>query len=518
MRSRRLSLAITGLLLALLAGAAPAAQIPVPPPSPQTPVEREVPAEEPIVTRHRSIIRIAQDYTLPAGHVIPFVHTIFGDLTIDGEVDGDAIVTLGTARLGKNALIRGSLVVIGGSAVIDEGAAVRRDLVVIGGTVTSPQAFSPHGEHVVIGSAWFGEALQDMLPWVTRGLLFGRPIVPDLGWVWAIVGIFFGIYLVLNTVFERPVGASADVLVGRPLSAFLTGLLVLLLTVPALAIIAASVIGLAIVPFLLCAIVIVALVGKTAVCRALGRAVIRSESPEGALRAFLAFVAGFTILVLAYMVPVLGFVTWALTSVMGLGAASVTFRSYLRRERRVAVPLTAPAAAPAGVGVDTTPPAGDVARVSPPPSDVPPPPPVDPEIPPPTAFTQGLARYPRAAFLDRVAAFALDCILVAIANGLLDLSNDGGPFFLLLLVYHIAFWAWKGTTLGGIIINLRVVRTDGQHLRPADAIVRGLSSMFSIAALGIGCFWMLQDPERQMWHDKIAGTLVVKVPRDILLQ
>jgi uncharacterized RDD family membrane protein YckC len=28
---------------------------------------------------------------------------------------------------------------------------------------------------------------------------------------------------------------------------------------------------------------------------------------------------------------------------------------------------------------------------------------------------------------------------------------------------------------------------------------------------------MLQDPERQMWHDKIAGTLVVKVPRDLVL-
>jgi len=28
---------------------------------------------------------------------------------------------------------------------------------------------------------------------------------------------------------------------------------------------------------------------------------------------------------------------------------------------------------------------------------------------------------------------------------------------------------------------------------------------------------MLQDPEKQMWHDKIAGTLVVKVPRYLVL-
>ena len=27
-----------------------------------------------------------------------------------------------------------------------------------------------------------------------------------------------------------------------------------------------------------------------------------------------------------------------------------------------------------------------------------------------------------------------------------------------------------------------------------------------------------QDPARQMWHDKIAGTQVVKMPRELVLQ
>ena len=144
-------------------------------------------------------------------------------------------------------------------------------------------------------------------------------------------------------------------------------------------------------------------------------------------------------------------------------------------------------------------------------------PPLAPPVPP--VFSQGLAQYPRATFLDRLAAFALYCILVAIANGLIDLNQyeNDGSFFFLLLCYHVAFWAWKGTTLGGIICGLRVIRMQGTDLRFADALVRGLSSVFSIAALGIGCFWMLQDPERQMWHDKIAGTLVVKVPRHMAL-
>ena len=37
---------------------------------------------------------------------------------------------------------------------------------------------------------------------------------------------------------------------------------------------------------------------------------------------------------------------------------------------------------------------------------------------------------------------------------------------------------------------------------------------FAIGVLGIGCLWVLRDPEQQAWHDKIAGTFVIKVPRN----
>ena len=32
-----------------------------------------------------------------------------------------------------------------------------------------------------------------LVRWLTYGLLWGRPIVPDLEWVWAIVGIFLAL-------------------------------------------------------------------------------------------------------------------------------------------------------------------------------------------------------------------------------------------------------------------------------------------------------------------------------------
>lgn len=522
----RITLRSAALCFVLVAAAAaPAsAQTTPPQPRPDVPVEAEAPPppQEPTreTTRYtfrRPVVRVGQDYTLRAGEEVRNVTTILGNARIEGRVLDDVVVIMGTADIAGSAVISGALVVVGGGVTIGEGAVVRRDLVVVGGGVTAPPDFYPGGEHVVVGVPWLGDRLRDVLPWITRGLLWGRLIVPDLAWIWLMVGVLFLVYLAINTVFDRPVAASADVLVERPMSAFLSGLLVLLLTLPVLAILAASVIGLVLVPFLLCALLIAAMVGKTAVARAIGRSVVRPELPEGRMIALGAFIIGSIVLTFVYMVPVLGFVTWAITSLFGLGAATSTFRSSLRRERQVAAPepstvAVRPAVAP------TTPPfeSGEPAAAAAPAAEpMPPPPP--PPLPPPPSFTQGLAAYPRAQFLDRIAAFVLDLVLVAIANALLDLSRQEGAFFLLLLAYHIAFWAWRGTTLGGIILNLRVVRTDGAEVKPADAIVRGLSGIFSIAALGIGVLWMLQDPERQMWHDKIAGTLVVKVPRELVM-
>jgi uncharacterized RDD family membrane protein YckC len=119
---------------------------------------------------------------------------------------------------------------------------------------------------------------------------------------------------------------------------------------------------------------------------------------------------------------------------------------------------------------------------------------------------------PHAAFVDRLAAFALDAILVAMVIGLMS-GIAGGAFVPLLLAYRFAFWAWKGATVGGIVCQLRVIRVDGALVGPGEAMVRSLGSIFSIGILGLGCLWILRDADRQAWHDKMAGTFVVKVPR-----
>ena len=471
----------------------------------------------------RPIVRVGQDLALGENETVREIQSGLADITIAGQVDDDVVVIVGSLRLTSTAKIGGSVVVIGGTLSIESGAAVGRDMIVIGGDLNAPTEFTPGGQQVVVGNIAVANTLHALVPWITRGVLFGRPLVPDVRWMWVVVAIFFFVYLMVSALFANSVRTVADSVSTRPLSSFLLGLLVLVLAVPAIAILAATIVGIAVVPFVLCALVIAGLVGKAGVMRATGRSVVPEDEDAGRIRALMSLLIGFAVLTIAYMIPVLGFITWAITGAIGLGGAATAFRANLRREHpsRVKAPLPAEplASADPAPAVAATP-----AYTAPVSTFVP-----DASVPadaatngisePPSAATMpaDLSVYPRATFFDRLAAFVLDAVLIGIAVNILGLERHDGWFPLLLLAYHIAFWAWRGTTLGGIIVGLRVVRLQGTDLRFADALVRGLTAVFSIAALGIGCLWMLQDPEKQMWHDKIAGTLVVKVPRHLVL-
>lgn len=435
------------------------------------------------------VVQFGSDYTLEAGESMGDLVVIGGSATIRGEVEGDAVVIGGSAELGGTGSVDGDFVVIGGSATVASGAAVAGDLVVIGGGLDSPPGFAPGGELVTMGPS-----IEGLVPFITRGLFTGRVIVPDLLWVWGAVAVLLAVFLGLNLVFDKPIRACIEALAGKPLTTFLIGLIVLALAGPVTVLLAVSVLGLVVVPFLWAALAAATVLGGVAVSRWLGDAVLPSASAESRGRPVLALLVGFVLICLALMVPVLGAVTFATLGVLSLGGASVAVVRGLRKEN----PAPAPVSGPVGEA---------------------PLPPTEPrtEAPPPAAPQEAappgdLASLPRATFLARTGAFLLDILLVLIFVGLLDL--DGGQwFFALLIVYHIALWGWKGTTVGGVVAQLRVVRTDGRPLAFTDALVRGLSSIFSGVVLGLGFFWILKEPERESWHDKIAGTCVVSVPK-----
>jgi uncharacterized RDD family membrane protein YckC len=483
----------------------------------------------------RSILRIWQDYFLKSDDVVRQAVVIFGTATIEGRVDGDVVVVFGQARLASTAVVHGSVVVVAGDVTLAQGALIRQDMVVVGGSTDVPPDFSPGGEHVIVGR-WLGDQMRAVVPWFTRGLLWGRVIVPGIGWVWTVLAIVFLISLLINQGLHGAVSTCADTLAAKPFTTFLVGILVLLLTGPVSLLLAVTVVGLVVEPFLWAALFIGWMVGKVGVARWIGRSLTGQAPQENHAAGFRSFVIGFVVISLLYMIPILGLMTWAVVGVFGLGAATQSFFAAIRRERPAPPPKRTPVppepplpdlpptpgppqgieGAPAGAAFTAIDPAVSPAgmpRAAPVAAELGGPAATDAPGPVSGAAAAGeLALMPRATLLDRLAAIALDVLLVLMVRSLFG-SHGPEPFFLLLFAYYVGALTWKGTTIGGIICNLRVVRTDGQPLRPADVVVRSLAAIFSFVALGLGFLWIARDPERQAWHDRIAGTYVVTVPR-----
>jgi len=55
-----------------------------------------------------------------------------------------------------------------------------------------------------------------------------------------------------------------------------------------------------------------------------------------------------------------------------------------------------------------------------------------------------------------------------------------------------------------------VVNELGEQLEIGPAFIRAVSILISLLPLGLGFLWALWDPAQQTWHDKIAGTYVIK--------
>ncbi|HVG73318.1 MAG TPA: RDD family protein [Vicinamibacterales bacterium] len=501
--------------------------------------EDQFPTDEDIELwgRSRTAMRFGQNLTVGPDDVVRDAVVIFGDATVAGRVTGDLHVYFGNARILRTAVIDGDLVSIGGNVTVQDGAVARRDLVVIGGPLDAPAEFAVGGEQVVIGAGILGGSLNAVAPYLSRGLLWGRLIVPDFPWVWGIVSLFFLLYAALNLIFDRPVRACASTLRTRPLTAFGAGLLVLLLIGPICVLLAISLIGIAVVPFVICAAIAGAVIGKVAVARWIGMTAVEEDPDSTRAHGARSFVIGFAVLTIAYVIPVVGIITWGITGVLGLGSAALAFMAAYRRENPAkaapvvvpppiappppAYPQPGPAASAPSVAFD-----GSAAAIptAPPPFQAPAAPAGTAAYAPPYAAGYAAPAYaasgllvaqPRALFRDRLAAFFVDIVLVGVSTIVLAAMDifEGPEFLPLLLIYFIVFWTWKQTTFGGIVCQIRLVRIDGTALSFADSLVRALAGIFSLAVFALGALWIFRDPERQAWHDKIAGTYVVKVPR-----
>jgi len=344
--------------------------------------------------------------------------------------------------------------------------------------------------------------------WFTHCVLMMRPLSLQVGWVWAVAGVFSLVYLLVAVLFERPVQACAHELTERPATTFLLGILAKILLPLVMLILSATGIGLVVVPFLIAALFFGAVLGKVALLECLGMKIGKQAAIEKLQHPIAGFIIGTIIVALLYLVPLLGLLTFMVISLWGLGVAFTTAIGGLRREMPERPEPSAAAQSMPMMSAAMSP--GFAATAGSMPFDPAPQAGAAPASAAPPVMIPEVLAYPKAGFWERVAAAFLDIILVSILGAVVN----GAPWgFLVALAYFTGFWAWKGTTVGGVVLGLKVARVDGKPVTFAVALVRALGGAFSVIVLLLGFLWVAWDKDKQGWHDKIAGTVVLKLPR-----
>ncbi|MGZ8254571.1 MAG: RDD family protein [Burkholderiaceae bacterium] len=132
-----------------------------------------------------------------------------------------------------------------------------------------------------------------------------------------------------------------------------------------------------------------------------------------------------------------------------------------------------------------------------------------------------------AGFWLRVGAALIDTILVSLiiwpvltaVYGMDYWSGEQliqGPVdflvsWVLPAVAVILFWLARQATPGKMAVGARIVdaRTGGKP-GTAQLLIRYLGYYVAMLPLFIGILWVAFDPRKQGWHDKMAGTVVVR--------
>jgi uncharacterized RDD family membrane protein YckC len=455
--------------------------------------------------------------TTASGHVKDSAVAVMGNVRIDGPVDGDVVAVFGNVDLGPHARVGGDVTAVGGGVIRDPAATVGGGVQSIGG---------------------FTSGFDYFRPWIDHCLFYGRPLalVPGIGWAWALAFIFLALYVFLAVLFRDAVTRCALTVETQPGMTFVAALLSILLIPIAIVLLCITVIGIAAIPFVIFGAFCAGLFGKAVMLAWLGRRVVGRSGQLG--HPAIAVIVGGLIVLVLYLIPVLGFLVYKILGLFGFGAVIYTL-ILAGRERRAARPAAAPhagptsaspvppagaaagptparaaaaaAAATATAGADTADATGAAAGGERPTAAA------APGVAPSPHFIDPAyaATLPRAGFWIRMGALLLDLLMVGILMSMLHHSSN--LQLVVLAIYGALMWKLRGTTVGGLVFHLQVIRVDGRPIDWETAIVRALACFLSMAVAGLGFFWIAFDSGKQGWHDKIAGTAVVRVPRPMPL-
>jgi uncharacterized RDD family membrane protein YckC len=124
-----------------------------------------------------------------------------------------------------------------------------------------------------------------------------------------------------------------------------------------------------------------------------------------------------------------------------------------------------------------------------------------------------------AAMIDTLLLLVICVPLVTYVYGRSYWTSDAllqGPAdflinWLLPATAVIVFWIYRQATPGKMAIAARIVdAATGDKPSTRQLIVRYLGYYVSMLPLMAGIVWVAFDPRKQGWHDKLAGTVVVR--------
>ena len=133
-----------------------------------------------------------------------------------------------------------------------------------------------------------------------------------------------------------------------------------------------------------------------------------------------------------------------------------------------------------------------------------------------------------AGFWIRVAASIIDSIILVLVTSPILYSIYGKEYFkseglvagywdiiikwIFPAVAVIVFWIYKSATPGKMIMGIKIIdMKTGNPPSTSQSIIRYLGYYVSMIPLMLGIIWVAFDEKKQGWHDKLAGTVVIKI-------
>lgn len=126
-----------------------------------------------------------------------------------------------------------------------------------------------------------------------------------------------------------------------------------------------------------------------------------------------------------------------------------------------------------------------------------------------------------ASFIDTVLIVLVTGPLLFVIYGRAYFDSAGSPvaagFADILITWVapavavIAFWLYRKATPGKMVFSLSVVDAQtGGPLTLGQSVGRYFAYFLSALPFCLGFLWVAFDSRKQGWHDKLAGTLVVR--------